>query len=49
MLDELSHQYLIGYTPTNARHDGTLRHVRVEVDGGYVVRARDAYRAASAK
>jgi VWFA-related protein len=47
MLDELSHQYLIGYSPTNSRHDGTLRHLKVEVDGRYQVRARDAYRAAA--
>jgi len=49
MLDELSHQYLIGYAPSNARHDGTLRSLRVEVDGRYAVRAREAYRAASSK
>ena len=49
MLDELSHQYLIGYTPTNNRHDGTLRRLRVEVDGKHLVRAREAYRAASPK
>ena len=49
LLDELSHQYLIGYSPTNSRHDGTLRHVKVEVDGKYQVRAREAYRAASPK
>jgi len=49
MLDELSHQYLIGYAPTNAKHDGTLRKLKVEVDGAYKVRAREAYRAPAAK
>jgi VWFA-related protein len=49
MLDELSHQYLIGYAPTNAKHDGTLRRLRVDVDGKFQVRAREAYRAPAAK
>ena len=49
MLEELSHQYLIGYTPSNAKHDGTLRKLKVDVDGKYQVRAREAYRAASPK
>ena len=33
LLDELSHQYLLGYAPTNASHDGTLRQLKVEVEG----------------
>jgi len=49
LLDELSHQYLLGYTPTNAAHDGTLRQLKVEVDGRHRIRAREAYRAPSAR
>lgn len=49
LLTDLSNQYLLGYAPTNARHDGTLRHIRVEVDGRYDVRARQAYRAPAGK
>jgi VWFA-related protein len=45
LLDELSNQYLLSYSPTNARLDGTMRRVRVEVQGPYRVRARSAYRA----
>lgn len=49
LLDELSHQYLLGYTSTNPNHDGTLRRLRVEVDGRHQVRAREAYRAPEKK
>jgi len=49
LLDELSHQYLLGYTPTNTAHDGTLRQLKVEVDGRHRIRAREAYRAPSAR
>lgn len=49
MLQELSNQYLLGYTPTNARHDGTLRHLRVDVDGRHQVRSREVYRAPGPK
>jgi Ca-activated chloride channel homolog len=45
LLEELSNQYVLGYTPTNSRHDGTLRRLKVEVDGRLKVRAREAYRA----
>ena len=45
LLDELSNQYVLGYAPTNSRHDGTLRQLKVEVDGHHHVRAREAYRA----
>lgn len=45
LLDELSHQYLLGYASTNSSHDGTLRRLKVEVDGRHQVRAREAYRA----
>jgi hypothetical protein len=47
LLDELSHQYLLGYTPTNTAHDGTLRQLKVEVEGRHRIRAREAYRAPS--
>lgn len=43
LLEELSSQYLLGYSPTNARHDGTIRHIKVTVDGHDDVRARQAY------
>jgi VWFA-related protein len=49
LLDELSHQYLLGYTSTNPNHDGTLRQLKVEVDGHHQVRAREAYRAPGKK
>jgi VWFA-related protein len=45
LLEELSNQYLLGYAPTNSRRDGTLRRLKVEVDGRLEVRAREAYRA----
>jgi VWFA-related protein len=48
LLDELSNQYLLGYSPTNTKRDDTLRRIKVELDGHYSVRARDAYRAAPA-
>jgi Ca-activated chloride channel family protein len=46
LLDELSNQYLLGYTPTNTKRDDTLRQIRVNVDGHRTVRARQSYRAA---
>ena len=49
LLDELSNQYLLGYSPSNNKRDGTLHRIRVEVDGHQVVRARNAYRAAAAE
>lgn len=46
ILDELSHQYLVGYASSNPRRNGLWREVRVEVPGtGYTVRARQGYRA----
>jgi VWFA-related protein len=45
LLEELSNQYLVSYSPTNTRLDGTMRRVRVEVQGPYRVRARSGYRA----
>ena len=49
LLDELSHQYLLGYEPTNSVRDDTWREIRVEVDGFPNVRARQGYRAAPYK
>lgn len=46
ILEELSHQYVVGYQPTNAARDGAWRSVKVEVPGtDYSVRARQGYRA----
>jgi Ca-activated chloride channel family protein len=47
LLEELSHQYLLGYQSTNARRDEEWRQIRVEVDGYSGVRARQGYRAVS--
>jgi len=44
LLDELSNQYLLGYVPANAKRDGTLRTIKVQVDGYSSVRARKSYR-----
>lgn len=49
LLDELSNQYLLGYQPTNGRHDSAWRSIRVEVDGYRNVRARQGYRAVPLK
>jgi Ca-activated chloride channel family protein len=49
LLDELSHQYLLSYPPTNATRDGAWRSIRVDVDGRYQVRARQGYRASQVK
>ncbi len=46
LLDELSSQYLLGYAPPDAGRSATLHQIKVEVDGHYRVRARQAYRAA---
>ena len=48
-LDELSNQYLLGYQPTNTRHDDVWRKIKVDVDGHHDVRARQGYRATTAK
>jgi VWFA-related protein len=45
LLDELSHQYLLGYQPTNGRRDDTWREIKVDVAGHKGVRARQGYRA----
>ena len=49
LLDELSNQYLLGYEPTNTRHDDVWRKIKVDVDGHHDVRARQGYRATTAK
>jgi VWFA-related protein len=46
LLEELSNQYLLGYTSTNTKRDGALRTIRVVVDGYSAVRARKSYRLA---
>jgi VWFA-related protein len=45
LLEELSNQYLLSYQPTNATRTDAWREIRVEVEGGYHVRARQGYRA----
>ena len=45
LLEELSNQYLVSYSPTNTRLDGSMRRIRVEVQGPYRVRARSGFRA----
>ena len=49
LLQELSNQYLLAYAPTNPKHDGTLRRLKVEVEGHKQIRAREAYRASGPK
>lgn len=44
VLQDLQHQYLLGYQSTNAKLDGTWRRLSVEVPGGqFRVRARQGY------
>ena len=41
---ELRSQYLLGYSPTNVRHDGSFRRIHVKVRGhNYIVRTRTGY------
>jgi hypothetical protein len=49
LYDAVSHQYLLGYEPTNSRRDDTFRRIKVDVEGHYQVRARRGYRATAAK
>ncbi|HME01267.1 MAG TPA: VWA domain-containing protein [Terriglobia bacterium] len=45
---ELRTQYLLGYTSTNTKHDGTYRKIRVEVkSGNYKIQTRRGYYAPS--
>jgi Ca-activated chloride channel homolog len=44
LLDELSRQYLVTYTPADLMRDGRWRRIRVVVDGHRRVRTRAGYR-----
>jgi VWFA-related protein len=44
---ELRSQYNVGYTPGNAKHDGTYRKIEVKSKQGYRVQARRGYYALS--
>ena len=44
LLEELSHQYLIGYPPPGDVRDGKFHEIKVRVDGHSNVRARNGYR-----
>ena len=44
VFDDLSHQYLLSYQPTNDKRDGAWRRVKVTVKGDYKVRHRLGYR-----
>lgn len=43
ILQELREQYVLGYYPTDLRHDGSWRAVTVSVRGHHQVRVRDGY------
>jgi Ca-activated chloride channel family protein len=46
IMEDLTHQYLIGYSPTNTAHDGTYRKITVRTTvRSHEIRARDGYRA----
>ena len=46
ILEELSHQYMLGYESTNTKRNGSWREVKLEIPGtNYTVRARQGYRA----
>jgi VWFA-related protein len=49
ILEELGHQYLVAYSPSNTKRDGTWRKIEVQVEGNYTVRARQGYRAADGR
>ncbi len=49
LLDELSNQYLLGYSSSNDKRDDAWRRIRVDVDGHHDVRARQGYRTTAAK
>jgi Ca-activated chloride channel family protein len=49
LLEELSHQYLLGYQPTNETRDDSWREIKVDIDGHHNVRARQGYRAVPQK
>jgi VWFA-related protein len=46
IVTELANQYVLSYSSTNSRHDGTWRNIKVRVKkGNYDIRARAGYRA----
>ena len=49
ILEDVSNQYLVSYAPSNIARDGTWRKIKVEVAGDYHVRAREGYRAKTAR
>ncbi len=49
LLDELSNQYLLGYSSTNPKRDEAWRRIKVDVDGHHEVRARQGYRLTASK
>jgi VWFA-related protein len=49
LLDELSNQYLLGYSSTKMQRDNQWRRISVDVDGHRDVRARQGYRATATK
>jgi VWFA-related protein len=49
LLDELSNQYLLGYSSTNDKRDDVWRRIRVDVEGHHEVRARQGYRVTATK
>ena len=50
ILDELASQYLLSYTPPEAKRDGAWHRIKVQLrDGRYHVRAREGYRAPDGK
>ena len=44
LLEELSHQYLLGYQPSDSTRDGRWHEISLRVDGHRNVRARQGYR-----
>jgi Ca-activated chloride channel homolog len=44
ILEDLSNQYLVSYSYPDPERDGQWHKIRVEVEGGYQVRARPGYR-----
>jgi VWFA-related protein len=44
LLNELSNQYLLGYSSSNTARDEAYRRIRVDVDGHREIRARQGYR-----
>jgi Ca-activated chloride channel family protein len=50
IIEDLRHQYLLGYPAPDSARNGQQHRIRVEIPGrGYTVRARQAYRLAPAK